>query len=209
MSRHSVCGKEPKMEKNDLKRQCVAVSGKLTAVQYRKQRMRKGVCMVLRVLLVIGTVLCCLIVNVGCATGWISSARAGSNWPMEYVGYGQMMLVSSGLLVLSAVLVLLSRKNWVNWAAVLSGSVGMTLCMIALYRVADYAADSGFYSKLMDMPVDSLYRLEILPTWIPFVCMVALALLQYFSPEARTTRFRRKYRDTAKTPSILDSIERE
>lgn len=193
------------MEKNAAPKKTLPVRRrKQTAEQYRRTRAHRGLCILLRIVLVLTAVGSCLVVNVGCALGWITQAQAGSNWPLEFVGYGQMLLVSSGLLVLGAGLVLACRKNWLNWAAVGCAVLGIILCMIALYRVSTYAGNSGFYSQLMEMPVDTLYRLEILPTWIPFGCIVSLAMLQFFSYEARSARQYRKIQAEAKAPSILE-----
>ena len=139
----------------------------------------------------------------GCGLGWISRARAGSNWPMSFVGYGQMLLVGSGLLTLGTVLVLLCRKNWLNWAAAGSAAGGVVLCLLALYHVASYAKEHSFYSQLMQMPAATLYCVQILPVILPFVCVTALGLLQFFSPEAVQRRRSRKLADSAKAPSIL------
>ena len=175
-----------------------------TAAQYRKKRAEKIICIILRLLLVLTTVLFCWITDLGCAFGWIRNARAGENWPAEFVGYGQMMIAGVVFLTLGGVLVLLHRKNWLNWAAIGSGSMGITLCLIALYRVSAYAAESGFYSMLMDMPADALYRMEILPTLVPYGCLLGLGIMQFFSTEAKADRIRRKQQNEAKAPQILE-----
>ena len=116
-----------------------------TAAQLKKQRVRRVSCIILRILLVLSTILFTWITCWGCGLGWISRARAGSNWPMSFVGYGQMLLVGSGLLTLGTVLVLLCRKNWLNWAAAGSAAGGVPcgiLCEGAfLLQPAD--ADAG------------------------------------------------------------------
>ena len=109
-----------------------------TAAQLKKQRVRRVSCIILRILLVLSTILFTWITCWGCGLGWISRARAGSNWPMSFVGYGQMLLVGSGLLTLGTVLVLLCRKNWLNWAAAGSAAGGVVLCLL---QPAD--ADAG------------------------------------------------------------------
>ncbi|MFR4393388.1 MAG: hypothetical protein ACLT29_03440 [Ruminococcus callidus] len=81
-------------------------------------------------------------------------------------------------------LVLLCRKNWLNWAAAGSAAGGVVLCLLALYHVASYAKEHSFYSQLMQMPAATLYCVQILPVILPFVCVTALGLLQFFSPEA-------------------------
>ena len=174
-----------------------------TAAQLKKQRVRRVSCIILRILLVLSTILFTWITCWGCGLGWISRARAGSNWPMSFVGYGQMLLVGSGLLTLGTVLVLLCRKNWLNWAAAGSAAGGVVLCLLALYHVASYAKEHAFYSQLMQMPAATLYCVQILPVILPFVCVTALGLLQFFSPEAVQRRRDRKLADSAKAPSIL------
>lgn len=179
-------------------------TGMQTAVQYRRQRVQKGVCIFLRILLILTGILCCWVIDLGCALGWIRNARAGENWPLDFVGYGQMMIAASVFLTVGAVLVLLYRRRWMNWAGIGVGTVGILLCMIALYRVSSYAADSGFYSKIMDMPADALYRMEILSTLAVYGSLVALALVQFFSVDARMRRIRKKRQDLTKTPSVLE-----
>ena len=114
-----------------------------------------------------------------------------------------MLLVGSGLLTLGTVLVLLCRKNWLNWAAAGSATAGVTLAMLALYRVTAYASEHSFYSRLMEMPAATLYRLQLLPVLVPYVCVVALGLLQFFSAEAVRRRQEKKRQDSAKAPSVL------
>lgn len=174
-----------------------------TVAQLRKRRAHTVCCWILRGLLVLTTILFTWITCWGCGLGWISRARAGSNWPIEFAGYGQMLLVGSGLLTLGTVLVLLCRKNWLNWAAAGSATAGVTLAMLALYRVTAYASEHSFYSRLMEMPAATLYRLQLLPVLVPYVCVVALGLLQFFSAEAVQRRREKKRQDSAKAPSVL------
>ena len=174
-----------------------------TVAQLRKRRVYTVCCWILRGLLVLTTILFTWITCWGCGLGWISRARAGSNWPIEFAGYGQMLLVGSGLLTLGTVLVLLCRKNWLNWAAAGSATAGVTLAMLALYRVTAYASEHSFYSRLMEMPAATLYRLQLLPVLVPYVCVVALGLLQFFSAEAVRRRQEKKRQDSAKAPSVL------
>lgn len=141
-----------------------------TAAQLKKQRVRRVSCIILRILLVLSTILFTWITCWGCGLGWISRARAGSNWPMSFVGYGQMLLVGSGLLTLGTVLVLLCRKNWLNWAAAGSAAGGVVLCLLALYHVASYAKEHSFYSQLMQMPAgDAVLRTD--PAGDPALCL--------------------------------------
>ena len=79
----------------------------------------------------------------------------------------------------------------------------IVLCLLALYHVASYAKEHSFYSQLMQMPAATLYCVQILPVILPFVCVTALGLLQFFSPEAVQRRRSRKLADSAKAPSIL------
>ena len=143
-----------------MKGQDKAPQGKQTAASVRRERVLRICCISLRILLILSTVLCVWITDIGCAWGWIKNARAGENWPMDFVAYGQTMIAAAALLTAGAVLVLLHR----NRTALIPATAGITLCMAALYRVTSYAAESGFYSKIMEMQADALYRVEILPT---------------------------------------------
>lgn len=174
-----------------------------TAAQLKKQRVRRVSCIILRIRWCFPP--SCLPGSPAGAADWAGSAvpEPGSNWPMSFVGYGQMLLVGSGLLTLGTVLVLLCRKNWLNWAAAGSAAGGVVLCLLALYHVASYAKEHSFYSQLMQMPAATLYCVQILPVILPFVCVTALGLLQFFSPEAVQRRRSRKLADSAKAPSIL------
>ncbi len=154
----------------------------ITAKQYQRQRGREITCTVLRWVLVLTGLLFCWGTDFGCARGWIKNARAGENWPLEYVGYGQMMIVASVMLTIAALLVLLFRKRpWLCWIGIGVGTLGITLCLLALYHVASYAADSGFYSNLWDMSAEYVFLIQILPTILPYLCLLILALLQIFS----------------------------
>ncbi|MGN1403329.1 MAG: hypothetical protein ACI4XB_03300 [Ruminococcus sp.] len=184
-------------------------TGMQTAVQYRRRRVQKGICIFLRILLILSGIICCWVIDLGCALGWIRNAKAGENWPLEFVGYGQMMIAASVFLTIGAVLVLVHRRRWMNWAGIGVGTVGILLCMIPLYRVSSYAADSGFYSKIMDMSADTLYRMEILPTLVVYGSLVLLALVQFFSLDARMQRIHQKHRESQKAPSVLEDSHKK
>ena len=162
-----------------------------TAAQLKKQRVRRVSCIILRILLVLSTILFTWITCWGCGLGWISRARAGSNWPMSFVGYGQMLLVGSGLLTLGTVLVLLCRKNWLNWAAAGSAAGGVVLCLLALYHVASYAKEHSFYSQLMQMPLSALRRWD---------CYSSFRLRRYSAAGTENWRIRQRRRPFSECP---------
>ena len=172
-----------------MKGQDKAPQGKQTAASVRRERVLRICCISLRILLILSTVLCVWITDIGCAWGWIKNARAGENWPMDFVAYGQTMIAAAALLTAGAVLVLLHR----NRTALIPATAGITLCMAALYRVTSYAAESGFYSKIMEMQADALYRMEILPTWVTYGSLAVLAVLQHVSPAEKKHRHRRLF----------------
>ena len=123
----------------------------------------------------------------------------GFGWHMPYLLLSSIVSAA----VAGTVLVLLCRKNWLNWAAAGSATAGVTLAMLALYRVTAYASEHSFYSRLMEMPAATLYRLQLLPVLVPYVCVAALGLLQFFSAEAVRRRQEKKRQDSAKAPSVL------
>ena len=131
-----------------------------TAAQLKKQRVRRVSCIILRILLVLSTILFTWITCWGCGLGWISRARAGSNWPMSFVGYGQMLLVGSGLLTLGTVLVLLCRKNWLNWAAAGSAAGGVVLCLL-LFSIGPDNYISYSLNRMFDTGVGVVMSLLI------------------------------------------------
>lgn len=57
------------------------------------------------------------------------------------------------------------------------------------------------------MPVDTLYRMQILPTLIFYGALAALALLQFFSVEAKQQRIQKRKQAEAEAPSILGGAE--
>ena len=118
---------------------------------------------------------------------------------MDFVAYGQTMIAAAALLTAGAVLVLLHR----NRTALIPATAGITLCMAALYRVTSYAAECGFYSKIMEMQVDALYRMEILPTWVAYGSLAVLAVLQRVSPADTQKRLARKRGEKAQAPPII------
>ena len=169
-----------------MKGQDKAPQGKQTAASVRRERVLRICCISLRILLILSTVLCVWITDIGCAWGWI-------------VAYGQTMIAAAALLTAGAVLVLLHR----NRTALIPATAGIALCMAVLYRVTSYAAESGFYSKIMEMQVDALYRMEILPTWVAYGSLAALAVLQHVSPADTQKRLARKRGEKAQAPPII------
>ena len=182
-----------------MKGQDKAPQGKQTAASVRREQVLRICCISLRILLILSTVLCVWITDIGCAWGWIKNARAGENWPMDFVAYGQTMIAAAALLTAGAVLVLLHR----NRTALIPATAGIALCMAALYRVTSYAAESGFYSKIMEMQVDALYRMEILPTWVAYGSLAVLAVLQHVSPADTQKRLARQRGEKAQAPPII------
>lgn len=85
-----------------MKGQDKAPQGKQTAASVRRERVLRICCISLRILLILSTVLCVWITDIGCAWGWIKNARAGENWPMDFVAYGQTMIAAAALLTAGA-----------------------------------------------------------------------------------------------------------
>ena len=168
-----------------------------TASYYRRRNRQRGVCTFLRIVMIAAVLVFVWFIDLSCAFGWIKNAKAGANWPADFVGYGEMMITASVLLTIAAVLIFLRR----NWIALGLSAAGSILCMVSMFRVASYAADNGFYSRIMDMPVDRMYYMEISPTLIVFLCVAALAFWQHFSLDARD---RKKQEEEQKAMSILD-----
>ena len=86
-----------------------------TAAQLKKQRVRRVSCIILRILLVLSTILFTWITCWGCGLGLDQPCQSRQQLAHVLCGLRQMLLVGSGLLTLGTVLVLLCRKNWLNW----------------------------------------------------------------------------------------------
>ena len=81
-----------------MKGQDKAPQGKQTAASVRRERVLRICCISLRILLILSTALCVWITDIGCAWGWIKNARAGENWPMDFVAYGQTMIAAAAFM---------------------------------------------------------------------------------------------------------------
>lgn len=159
-----------------------------------------GVCKgILRVVMILCTVVFGWLIDTGYALGWISNAAQGDNWPENYGRYGVFMIMGSVFLTASVILVLCH----VNRISLLTAVAGGTLQGISLVVMANYAADSGFYSNVMDMAVNRLYYFGIGPTGFAYLALIILALMQFISYEERTKRQAKRDAKEAKAPSIL------
>ncbi len=178
--------------------------GKVSYQKYNKiGRSERNFCIVLRVLICIFVVGIVWFECIGCGWGVLDNARSGTNWPENFAVYGQMLLFTAFLLTVSAVLVLIHRKNWINWLAVGLATIGIVLCIVATVRISAYAEENGFYSKLLDISAASLYRLELYPAIFPYLCIVLLGLFQFFGTDAQELRRLRKQERDAEAPKIV------
>lgn len=174
--------------------------GMETGIAYRRRKRQKGICIALRIFMAAALLICVWFIDLSCALGLIRNAKAGENWPASFAGYGEMML--GGIVVLTASVVLvLFRRCFLSMGAT---AVGTVLFLIPTIRMVQYAGDNGFYSRIMDMPADTLYCLELLPTLAVPVCVIVLALLQYFSVDARARRREKAKQAERPAPPIVE-----
>ncbi len=159
----------------------------------------KAVRIILRIALILSTLYFAVFCDVMAALGWISGARAGENWSLEFVDYGYIMIFAVILIVTGTVLCLakLSRTSAVfSWC-------GTALAIVMMQKAVTYADNAGFYSDIRNMPASAVYQQAILPTIIVSVILTALALMQYFSMEAVQKRRDKKLAKDAEAPKIV------
>ncbi len=164
-----------------------------------KDRKLRGVRIVLRIALIISTLWFCVFCDSMAALGWITAAREGENWGLQFVDYGYIMLFAVALMTVATVLCLFK----VNRTSMVLSWSGCILAFSMMSKAVSYANEAGFYSTIRDMPASAVYQQAIMPTALVSVILTALALMQYFSFEAAEKRRKRRAEKDAPAPKIV------
>ena len=86
-------------------------------------------------------------------------------------------------------------------------TAGFAAAMTVLAKMMKYADESGWSDRYTMQPASDIYRNRILPTLIPFILLIAAAVLQYFSyDETLKRKIRREEKEKQKNlpaPKIL------
>ncbi len=119
---------------------------------------------------------------------------------------GVLFLVSAGLLTAGALLCLF-RKTLPNVLSLTFSLIGLTLCMVMLYRIARHADLAGWSDKYTMEPISGMYKRRLLPVILPAGLTLVIAAVQIFSYEAaeerRERRRRREEKKNAPAPPIV------
>ena len=160
----------------------------------KNEKITKKILVFLKVLLIASTAVNPLFMDLLSGIGWISTySRYGS----EFTVMGTVMVISSGLMSAAVVLCLLKR----NISAVVTETAGFAAAMTIMVKMMNIADERGWSDMYTMQPASDMYRNRILPTVIPFVLLIAAAVLQYFSYDEKVKR-RLKHEEKEKKENI-------
>lgn len=165
-----------------------------------KEKITKIILVFLKVLLIASTAVYPLFMDLLSGIGWISTyGRYGS----EFTVMGTVMVISSALMTAAVVLCLLKF----NISAVVTETIGFAAAMTIMIKMMNIADESGWSDMYSMQPASDMYRNRILPTLIPFILLIAAAVLQYFSYDEkvkrRLKREEKEKRENMPAPKIL------
>lgn len=165
----------------EFKKQLVrTIKNKMNTVT-KNEKITKKILVFLKVLLIASTAVYPLFMDLLSGIGWISTySRYGS----EFTVIGTVMVISSGLMSAAVVLCLLKK----NISAVVTETAGFAAAMTIMIKMMNIADERGWSDMYTMQPASDMYRNRILPTVIPFVLLIAAAVLQYFSYDEKVKR---------------------
>jgi hypothetical protein len=167
---------------------------------------------VLEVLLVVLTLISPVFLNGLGAYGIISNANANlanSTELLEYhktlmnqmLEYGYLMVVSSILMIVSMVLCLCK----LNIVPMVTQSSGFAMCMFVMVKISAIADKYGLTDSDLQ-PLSEKYYNRHCITIAPFVLLLVICLLRFFSYEKRSQRRQKKLDKLAKENAPCEKI---
>ena len=121
-----------------------------------------------------------------------------ANYGEDIALTGKLLIVSGAVMAAGAVLCLF-RRNICNAVSLFCSGGGLALCMSMMYKLCQHADSAGWSDKYTMTPISDMYRSRIMPSIVPAVIAVIIALLQLFSYEAAEER--RKRRESKEVPA--------
>lgn len=122
-----------------------------------------------------------------------------------------VFLIAAGVVMSLGAVLCLFRKNLANVAAVILSCGGFALCMTMLHKLALHADKSGWSDKYTMAPISDMYRSRLIPSIIPTVLVIFVAVAQLLSLELKEERRERrklkKDKENAPAPSVLGNDE--
>lgn len=166
----------------------------------------------LQVILVILTIISPIFLNCLGAYGMISNAQENlSNNPnmIEYYQtlmsnmsfYGYSMIFSSILMLLSAILCLCK----LDIIPIITQSIGFSICMVVMIKISAIADKYGLTDAEMQ-PLSEKYFNRHFITIAPFLILILICLLRFFSYEKRSQRRQKKLDKIAKENAPCEKI---
>lgn len=175
------------------------IKNKLNTVT-KKEKITKRILLFLKVLLIASTAVYPLFMDLLSGIGWIFTY---GTYGSEFTVMGTVMVISSGLMTVAVVLCMIKR----NISAVVTETIGFAAAMTVMVKMMNIADERGWSDMFTMQPVSDMYRNRILPTVIPFVLLIAAAVLQYFSYDEkvkrRLKREQKEKRENMPAPKIL------
>lgn len=166
----------------------------------QNEKITKIILVFIKIMLIASTAVYPLFMNLLSGIGWISTY---GKYGTEFTAMGTVMLVSSGLMTAAVVLCMIKR----NISAVVTETAGFAAAMTVMVKMMNLADERGWSDMYTMQPVSDMYRNRILPTVIPFVLLIAAAVLQYFSYDEsvkrRLKREEKEKKENMPAPKIL------
>ncbi|MBQ7047141.1 MAG: hypothetical protein IJN85_05320 [Oscillospiraceae bacterium] len=150
-----------------------------------RERKRRRITLFFKILLIILTVVFVLCFDLLSGIGWISTY---GGYDSTYSAMGVLMIVSVGIMTVSAVLCMLKF----NVTAVIGEIIGFGMAMLALIKMMNFADAQGWSDPASMQPASDIFRNRVLPTVAPFVVLIVTAALQHFSYDARVKRRKKR-----------------
>lgn len=151
----------------------------------KKEKITKKILLFIKILLIATTAVFPMFMNLMSGIGWIS---AYGEYDSKFIVLGTFMIISSVLMTASVILCMMK----LNIIAVLTDTVGFAAAMTVLSKMMKFADESGWSDRFTMQPASDIYRNRILPTLIPFILLIAAAVIQYFSYDETIKRKNRR-----------------
>lgn len=120
----------------------------------------------------------------------------GDSYGSKISAMGAVFIASGILMTLGAILCLF-RKMISNYISLIFTAAGLPMCLITLYKLCIHADNAGWHDNITLTPASDMYMTRVLPTVIPAVLAIIIAVMQILS-------LRNQYKDSKPNKSILD-----
>lgn len=155
-----------------------------------------------KVILMILTAIYPLFMTMMTGIGIVSNSRS---YGRMITGCGVVLIISGAAMTAAAILCLF-RKSLPNLLSMTISVPGFTVCMVSLYKLVKHAEDAGWMCQgaYSLVPVADMYKQRIIPDIAPFLMMLIIAAVQFFSYNAAEERRekRQKNENSENSPAL-------